>query len=374
MVMRIGSPRVQFFASGTAEYLSGGKLYTYAAGTTTKIATYRTYSDATATTNPNTNPIILNARGEASVVLTASSKLVLKDANDATIWTVDNIDAASEGGNASLQFVFVSNSANYVTIRNAASGSSPRVAVDGTVSNIGLNLSSKGSSDLFLDAGATGVIEVGQTSTGAITLSRAVSCASTLAVTGTTVVTGTLSCGNSTVTGAATASGALSGTALTMGAAASTATCLPAGTITWFAGSTLPAGYLECNGGTISRTTYAALFAAIGTTHGAGDGSTTFSVPTVTRRVIVGRGGAGTATLDSTLGSTGGAETHTLTSGEMAAHTHTTSKTGFAAQGGAGSTSVANAEIGGTSGSTGGGGAHNNIQPSIVMLPIIRAV
>ncbi|WP_290874917.1 phage tail protein [Aquabacterium sp.] len=51
------------------------------------------------------------------------------------------------------------------------------------------------------------------------------------------------------------------------------------GTVDTFAQSAAPAGWLVCDGSTISRTTYAALFAKIGTTWGAGDGSTTFAVP-----------------------------------------------------------------------------------------------
>lgn len=54
---------------------------------------------------------------------------------------------------------------------------------------------------------------------------------------------------------------------------------VPVGTILAFAGQTPPDGYLECNGQAVSRTTYAALFAAIGTTWGSGDGSTTFNLP-----------------------------------------------------------------------------------------------
>jgi microcystin-dependent protein len=54
---------------------------------------------------------------------------------------------------------------------------------------------------------------------------------------------------------------------------------VPSGTIIWTARSTAPTGYLKANGAAVSRTTYADLFAAIGTQHGAGDGSTTFNVP-----------------------------------------------------------------------------------------------
>jgi microcystin-dependent protein len=53
----------------------------------------------------------------------------------------------------------------------------------------------------------------------------------------------------------------------------------PAGTVIYYAASTAPTGYLKANGATVSRTTYADLFAAIGTTFGAGDGSTTFKLP-----------------------------------------------------------------------------------------------
>lgn len=53
----------------------------------------------------------------------------------------------------------------------------------------------------------------------------------------------------------------------------------PPGTVAAFAGSNAPAGWLKCAGQAVSRATYGALFAYIGTTYGAGDGSTTFNVP-----------------------------------------------------------------------------------------------
>lgn len=57
------------------------------------------------------------------------------------------------------------------------------------------------------------------------------------------------------------------------------ASLVPAGTMQFYAGSTAPNGWLKANGAAISRTTYANLFAAIGTTYGAGNGSTTFTLP-----------------------------------------------------------------------------------------------
>lgn len=60
-----------------------------------------------------------------------------------------------------------------------------------------------------------------------------------------------------------------------------------AGTVIAYAGNTIPSGYLNCNGAAISRTTYADLFAAIGTLHGAGDGSTTFNLPNASQGILI---------------------------------------------------------------------------------------
>lgn len=81
-------PKLQFF-DANGEPLVGGKLYSYAAGTTTPLATY---TDSTGST-PNTNPVILDSRGEANVWFSATQyKLVLKSATDVEIWTVDNLN------------------------------------------------------------------------------------------------------------------------------------------------------------------------------------------------------------------------------------------------------------------------------------------
>lgn len=94
-----------------------------------------------------------------------------------------------------------------------------------------------------------------------------------------------------------------------------------------YAGSSAPTGWLFCDGSPVSRTTYASLFSAIGTTYGAGDGSTTFNVPDLRGRVVAGvdnMGGSDAGRLDwaNTLGTFGGAQTHTLTTAEMPSHTH----------------------------------------------------
>ena len=82
----------QFFDAGGYP-LIGGKLYTYAAGTSTPLATY---SDVAGTT-PNSNPVILDSRGEALIYLSVYKyKFKLCDANDVEIWTVDNINSPLE--------------------------------------------------------------------------------------------------------------------------------------------------------------------------------------------------------------------------------------------------------------------------------------
>ena len=80
-----------------------------------------------------------------------------------------------------------------------------------------------------------------------------------------------------------------------------------------YAGSSAPTGWLICDGSTVSRTTYADLFAIVSTTYGAGDGSTTFTLPDMRGRMPVGR--KSTDTDFQTLGQTGGQKT-------VQAHTH----------------------------------------------------
>ena len=165
-----------------------------------------------------------------------------------------------------------------------------------------------------------------------------------------------------------------------------------------YAGTSLPSGWLFCDGSAVSRTTYADLFTAVGTTYGSGDGSSTFNLPDLRGRAIAGQddmGGASanrltnqTGGLDGdTLGATGGSETHTLTTAQLAAHTHgagsySSSKTMRSGSGNGGahrpgnvdaaSTTTLTYTITGTSGSAGSGSAHNNVQPTIILNYIIK--
>lgn len=96
----------------------------------------------------------------------------------------------------------------------------------------------------------------------------------------------------------------------------------PSGAIFEFAASVAPAGFYSCDGSTKSRTNDAPLFAAIGTTWGSGDGVTTFNIPNFQRRTPVGFGGVGTTVLGSTVGALGGEEGHILTPSETARLDH----------------------------------------------------
>lgn len=94
-------------------------------------------------------------------------------------------------------------------------------------------------------------------------------------------------------------------------------TSVPTGTIVMYGGTAIPAGWLTANGAAVNRTAYAALFAAIGTTYGAGDGSTTFALPNLVSRFPVGAGAF------AALGTSGGLTSTTLTVSHIPQHVHT---------------------------------------------------
>lgn len=175
---------------------------------------------------------------------------------------------------------------------------------------------------------------------------------------------------------------------------------VPSGSLQTFAGATAPAGWLLCFGQEVSRTTYADLYAALSTTHGAGDGSTTFNLPDLRGRVPAGKDNMGgtsanrliTNVAGGTLGANGGAESHQLTTAQLASHTHTQSSHthsgagtgGQIVQNGSGG-SAANITTGGggytilglTSAtpaiqSAGSNASHNNTQPTIILNYIIK--
>lgn len=162
----------------------------------------------------------------------------------------------------------------------------------------------------------------GTASVAALHATGAVTADSTVHATGNISTDGDVSAATATL-GAAAVSGALSAATATVAGVAGG--LVPVGAVLPFAGAAAPSGWFLCDGSAVSRTTYAALFAALGTAYGAGDGSTTFNLPDLRDNFPVGKSGT------KALGSTGGAATHhhdlagghaqiTLTTGGVFAH------------------------------------------------------
>lgn len=137
------SAKQQFFSDAGVP-LVGGKVYTYAAGTSTPLATFQ---DSTGLVS-NTNPIILDSRGEANIWLSPSLayKFVLKDSNDSTIWTVDNINIGINFANV----IITGGTINGVTIGNITPGPATF-----TTLNASGNITFNGSGQMQIPAGTT---------------------------------------------------------------------------------------------------------------------------------------------------------------------------------------------------------------------------
>lgn len=174
----------------------------------------------------------------------------------------------------------------------------------------------------------------------------------------------------------------------------------PAGTINPFAGTTSPPGWIFCYGQSLnadSNPEYADLFDAIGTTYGGG-GSNAFNVPDLRGRTLAGKddmGGSaasritsgGSGITGSTLGASGGSETHTLTTAQLPAHSHafgtnlvgnSSGFIGHAFAFGGGHWGVCQANNANTTqnrtgtNNAGSGNAHGNTQPTIILNYIIK--
>ena len=146
------------------------------------------------------------------------------------------------------------------------------------------------------------------------------------------------------------------------------------GTIIQWGSDTLPNGWLLCDGSAISRTTYADLFAVIGTSFGEGDGSTTFNLPDLRGRVGVGKS---SDTEFDTLGEIGGEKKHTLTIDEMPRHDHGIYNTNASGGDQTWTVSSAGSKGWGTNWKTtytGGSQPHNILQPYTVVNYIIKAL
>lgn len=303
------TPKTQFIDAAGAP-LAGGKLYTYVAGTTTPQATYTDNTGAT----PNSNPVILDSRGEANVWLgEATYKFKLTNSEDVEIWTVDNISAPT----TSLSPVLSGN----VTVSTDSAGPALKITQTGTGNALTVQDSSDPDSTPFvinssglvglgtvapaeaLDIDNSGKIQFSASGT-ARTIISADATNSTIdvkddrnfvvKVNGGTVITANSTDVTTTIPVVLPAAPTTTLQAATKGYVDGL-TGAPAGVIMAFAGAAAPTGFLTCNGSAVSRTTYATLFAAIGTTWGSGDGSTTFNVPDLRGAFLR---GSGTSALD----------------------------------------------------------------------------
>lgn len=171
--------------------------------------------------------------------------------------------------------------------------------------------------------------------------------------------------------------------------AASPSNAVPSGTIIAFAGSVVPSGWLYCYGQLVSTSTYAALYAVLGTTYGSGSG--TFGIPDLRGRAVfgadamggtpanrLGSGNTGGIVGSAVVGATGGEQSHTLTAAEQASMSVTGTAAGNdqstgdtfrgANTGGQGNSTPVN--VSGTA--SGGGGAHNVLNPALVLNYLIK--
>ena len=149
-----------------------------------------------------------------------------------------------------------------------------------------------------------------------------------------------------------------------------------AGEIKMWAGNTLPKGWLLCDGSEVSKAKYPKLYEAIGDLWGTPASSSNFMLPKLNGKVPVGYNSSDTDF--ATVGKTGGEKTHKLTTTEMPSHRHGAGLYIVADRFGSGSRDAAGTYSGYGSaintGYTGGGGAHNNMQPYAVIKYIICAI
>lgn len=219
-------------------------------------------------------------------------------------------------------------------------------------------------------------------SAGNFNVNGALTVAGTTALTGaltatTAAFSGAISSVSPTFTGIPTAPNAVAGTNTTQIATTAfvLANSVPTGVINMWSTATAPNGYLLCDGAAVNRTTYTALFSVIGSTFGAGDGSTTFNLPNYTNRMPYG----------TTLAATGGSadavvvsHTHTITD---PGHSHTVNSfndTGGCAGGGnavvvpSGTVTAATITTGITVDTAGASGTNANLPPYLGINFIIK--
>ena len=317
--------------NGQQQFLNGNGQ-PYASGTVTFYSNFPTCSILKNTwsnsgqTVLNTNPVVLDSAGRATIFGSGTYCQVLKDSNGNTIWTKETGDATST---SSLGWGSVS----------GGTANAQTVTVTG--------FSSTNGQTFYFVAGAT--------NSGALTLS--VNGGSPISVVKTTTSGTAILTGTEVVTGNVIGVTYYSTTGQFQLITNNINVATPPGQVATYAMTSCPAGWLNANGAAVSRTTYSILFSTIGSTWGNGDGSTTFNVPDLRGTFVRGTGTNGTyaAAVGQAVG-TYAADTylnhdHTAT---QAAHTHTYTQVTTTAQatGGSGSNYFNNSTTGTTSSTT----------------------
>jgi microcystin-dependent protein len=352
----------QVFQNANGAPLAGGTVTFYVPGTTNQKDTFQD----PAASILNSNPILLDSAGGATIYGTGSYRQVVKDRNGNLIWdrlTSDTSSSTSSWGGTSTGTA----NAQQVAAPNFTSQDGQSISFIAGFGNTGpLTVNPSG-------AGPIGVVN--DTPAGSASFSG-----------------GEIAAG-SVVQLVYSATGGVFHTAVAPAG-------VPVGTLTAFAGNAAPVGYLLSQGQEVSRTTYARLFAAIGTAFGPGDGSTTFNLPAMGGRVPAGvdtNGATLPYTALNTLGGVVGEPTHAITTNELPpitpsgsvtvsypAHTYSLPTSSIGVAGGTGATVfVATTSTSSTlppgpqtfslsMGSFGGGVAMNVMQPTIAVNYIIK--
>lgn len=309
-------PKAQFLDS-SGNPLVGGKLYTCktstTCGPTTTSNLKTTYTDSTGSV-PNANPVVLDSAGRASVWIDGKYKMSLYTSTGVLVWTVDNISPT-----VYLQYNSDVDTAGGLAAAITAAGTTPTTYTILTDQVITSNLTVPATVTLDIAQGG----KVSPASGVTVTINGYVISPPRRWIYGSGTVTITTYPQEQAWYGNNERIDVYDLKVATL-----------VGEIKAWAGASPPAGWLLCYGQAVSRSTYSALYNVVGDTYGTGDGSTTFNVPDLRGRTLIGidtMGGSAASRIAAatTLGYSAGVETHlhttgdfTLTSNEMPAHTH----------------------------------------------------
>ena len=283
----------------------------------------------------------------------------------------------SVGGSHSTIYVLIPNNSKSYVVRNSVSYASAGADVILRVAgNTGVTIAP--ASNTFVITNGTSVYNVAPTNfPSAITIEGAATFESTVTVSGAATFLTTV-----TIKGDVHVSSKVCASAF-YGDGVNISGLLPPGVIVPYGVSAAPTGFLLCNGQAVSRTTYSALFAVVSALYGEGNGSSTFNVPDLRGRFIAGwdagtsvltstAGAAGTMIVGASIANTGGIQAVTLSVGEIPAHSHTFTQFGSNAGGNEGGGPLWQYTSTSDTSDTGGGGAHSNIPPSMILNFIIK--